>query len=89
MRVAAFQNGYFTALANRVGVEASMTFAGESFVCDPSGRVMARGPAGDEAIVYADLDLSVLDGCHARQWFYRDRRPDLVSGLLGVSGPER
>ena len=89
LRVAAFQNGYFTALANRVGVESSMTFAGESFVCDPSGRVIARGPAGDEAIVYADLDLTLLDRCHARQWFYRDRRPDLVPGLLGVSGPER
>jgi len=89
LRVAAFQNGYFTALANRVGVEPSMTFAGESFVCDPSGRVIARGPAGDDAIVYADLDLTVLDGCHARQWFYRDRRPDLVPALLGVSGRER
>ena len=28
LRVAAFQNGYFTALANRVGDEPSMTFAG-------------------------------------------------------------
>ena len=46
LRVAAFQNGYFTALANRVGDEPAMTFAGESFVCDPSGRVIARGPAG-------------------------------------------
>ena len=51
LRVAAFQNGYFTALANRVGGEPTMTFAGESFVCDPSGRVIARGPAGAEAIV--------------------------------------
>ena len=34
-----------------------MTFAGESFVCDPAGRVIARGPAGAEAIVYADLDM--------------------------------
>ena len=40
LRVAAFQNGYFTALANRVGDEPGMTFAGESFVCDPAGRVM-------------------------------------------------
>ncbi len=46
LRVAAFQNGYYTALANRVGDEPGMTFAGESFVCDPAGRVMARGPRG-------------------------------------------
>ena len=86
LRVAAFQNGYFTALANRVGTEPSMTFAGESFVCDPTGRVLARGPAGEDAIVYADLDRSVLGGCHARQLFYRDRRPDIVPGLLDYAG---
>ena len=86
LRVAAFQNGYFTALANRVGAEPSMTFAGESFVCDPFGRVIARGPAGDEAIVCADLDMALLDSCHARQLFYRDRRPDVVPALLGLPG---
>ena len=32
MRVAAFQNGYFTALCNRIGPESRLTFAGESFI---------------------------------------------------------
>jgi predicted amidohydrolase len=32
MRVAAFQNGYFVALCNRVGKEECLMFAGESFV---------------------------------------------------------
>jgi N-carbamoylputrescine amidase len=82
LRVAAFQNGYFTALANRVGEEPAMTFAGESFVCDPAGRVVARGPAAAESIVYADLDLEQLTSCHARQLFFRDRRPDIVPALL-------
>ena len=85
LRVAAFQNGYFTALANRVGEEPSMTFAGESFVCDPFGRVIARGPAAGEAIVYADLDLEQLAACHARQLFLRDRRADIVPSLLNLS----
>jgi N-carbamoylputrescine amidase len=80
--VAAFQNGYFTALVNRVGAEPTMTFAGESFVCDPAGRVVARGPAAAEALVYADLDLSQLAACHARTLFMRDRRPELVPSLL-------
>jgi N-carbamoylputrescine amidase len=87
LRVAAFQNGYFTALANRVGAEATMTFAGESFVCDPAGRVVARGPAGQDAIVYADLDLSELASCHARQLFLRDRRPELVESLIHPARP--
>jgi N-carbamoylputrescine amidase len=86
LRVAAFQNGYFTALANRVGAEPTMTFGGESFVCDPAGRVIARGPAADEAIVYADLDLSQVASSHARQLFLRDRRPELVASLLGAGG---
>ena len=43
MRVAAFQNGYYTALCNRVGHEDCLDFAGESFVCDPNGEVIARG----------------------------------------------
>jgi N-carbamoylputrescine amidase len=86
LRVAAFQNGYFTALANRVGAEPTMTFAGESFVCDPSGRVIARGPAAAEAIVCADLDVPQLASCHARRLFLRDRRPELVTSLLSLDG---
>jgi predicted amidohydrolase len=88
LRVAAFQNGYFTALANRVGEEPTMTFAGESFVCDPEGRVVARGPAAAEAIVYADVDTTQLASCHARQLFLRDRRPEIVSSLLSLGGTE-
>ena len=44
MRVAAFQNGYFVALCNRVGPEEHLEFAGESFVCAPDGNVIARAP---------------------------------------------
>jgi N-carbamoylputrescine amidase len=86
LRVAAFQNGYYTALANRVGDEPAMTFAGESFVCDPAGRVIARGPAAAEAIVYADVDLGTTASCHARRLFLRDRRPELLPSLLLFDG---
>lgn len=82
MRVAAFQNGFFTALANRVGEEEKLTFAGESFVCDPAGRVVARAPALEEAILFADLDLAEVESSHARRLFLRDRRPELYSGWL-------
>ena len=88
LRVAAFQNGYFTALANRVGVEPDMTFAGESFVCDPAGRVIARAPAQGETILFADLDHARLRESPARRLFYRDRRPDIVGPLLGLTEQE-
>jgi beta-ureidopropionase len=74
LQVAGFQNGYFTALANRVGPEDCLTFGGESYVADPTGRILARGPAGKDGIVYADLDLEMLDSCAARRHFIPDRR---------------
>jgi beta-ureidopropionase len=77
LQVASFQNGYFTALANRVGPEECLTFAGESFVTDPMGRVIVRAPAGQDHILYADLDFSLLEQCSARRHFLRDRRPGI------------
>jgi N-carbamoylputrescine amidase len=76
LQVASFQNGYFAALANRVGPEECLTFAGESYVTDPLGRVIARSPAEQEHILYADLDFSLLAQCSARRHFLRDRRPE-------------
>jgi beta-ureidopropionase len=86
MRVAAFQNGYFVALCNRVGEEECLTFSGESFVCGPDGAMLARGPRLAEAIVCADLDLAAAAGSHARRLFMRDRRPDLYGGWFSPAG---
>ncbi len=83
LRVAAFQNGFFTALCNRVGAEERLTFAGESFVCDPAGRVVARAPRLEEAILYVDLDLAEVASSHARRLFLPDRRPDLYAAWVG------
>ncbi len=82
MRVAAFQNGYYVALCNRVGREAHLTFAGESFVCDFDGVVIARAAQGEETILYADVDLARTACSHAKKLFFRDRRPDLYAGWL-------
>jgi predicted amidohydrolase len=77
LQVAAFQNGYFTALCNRVGQEECLTFAGESFVCAPNGTVIARAPAMEDAVLYADLDLPKVERSHARRLFLKHRRPEL------------
>lgn len=86
-RVAAFQNGFFVVLCNRVGVEGRSAFAGESFVCGPDGGVLARGPRGEEATVLADLDLAAVDGSPARRLFLRDRRPGLYGEWLDRCRP--
>jgi N-carbamoylputrescine amidase len=83
MRVAAFQNGYYVALCNRVGEEECLTFAGESFVCAPDGEVIARAPAAQDVILYADVDLDEPSRSHARRLFLRDRRPELYAGWIG------
>ena len=85
LRVAAFQNGYFTALCNRVGREENLDFAGESFVCAPDGRVVARAPQSEDHILYADIDLTEVASSHARELFLRDRRPELYPDWLGKS----
>ena len=81
VRAAAFQNGYFVALVNRVGDEGELTFAGESFVVDPEGRVVARGRSGAEDLVVVDLDLAACARSPARRLFWRHRRPELYGTL--------
>ena len=82
LQVAAFQNGYFTALCNRVGREDTLEFAGESFVCAPDGRVLARAPAARDHILYADIDLAAARTSHARRLFLQHRRPELYASWL-------
>lgn len=75
LQVAAFQNGFFTALVNRVGREEVNHFAGESYVVDPDGRVVARAPRDRDFILYADCDLGKIASSFARRHFLPDRRP--------------
>jgi N-carbamoylputrescine amidase len=82
MCTAAFQNGYFVALCNRVGAEPCLTFAGESFVCGPEGAVRAQAPAGQDAVLVADIDLDQAAQSHARRFLLRDRRPELYGALV-------
>ncbi|MCZ6726381.1 MAG: carbon-nitrogen hydrolase family protein [Acidobacteria bacterium] len=83
VRTAAFQNGYFAALCNRTGVEENLTFAGESFVSDPEGRIIARGKSGEDDLLIADLELERVADSTARRLFWRDRRPELYGDWLG------
>ncbi len=77
LRVASFHNGVFTALCNRVGAEEMLTFAGESLVCNPAGKVVAQAGTGCDEILICELDLRQVDHSHAHKLFLRDRRPDL------------
>jgi beta-ureidopropionase len=75
LQAAAFQNGYFAALVNRVGREEVNDFAGESYVADPWGRIIARAPRGEDAILFAECDLSRILQSPAKRHFLADRNP--------------
>jgi predicted amidohydrolase len=86
LQVAAFQNGYYAALVNRVGPEDALEFAGESFVADPDGRVIARAPRGLDHILFAECDLDRNRASHAARHFLEDRRPPVYEAM-GLAGP--
>ncbi len=86
MRVAAFQNGYFTALCNRVGKEDCLDFAGESFVCGPNGDVLGRAAKGQDEILYAEVDLASTARSNARELFLKHRRPELYAAWIKQPG---
>jgi len=82
MQVAAFQNGYFTALCNRVGKEEKLEFSGESFVCNPAGQVIAHAAEGKDEILICDIDLEEVKTSHAKRLFLEDRRPELYKDWI-------
>ncbi len=82
LEVASFQNGYYTALCNRVGKEKKIEFSGESFVCNPDGKVIARADKDCEEILFCDINLNEAKNSHAKKLFLRDRRPDLYDKWL-------
>ena len=60
VRGIAEEHGVFVALANLVGFEGGKGFPGASAVIDPTGRILARGPLFEEALLTADVDLDSL-----------------------------
>jgi N-carbamoylputrescine amidase len=79
IQVAAFQNGYYAALVNRVGKEELLHFSGESFVVSPEGKILAQSPQDQDFILIADCDLSTIVRSPAKRFFIPDRRPDFYT----------
>lgn len=76
LQVACFQNGYYGALANRVGKEERNHFSGGSFVVDPHGEILCQASRDEDQILYADCDLGEIEKSNAKRHFLPDRRPD-------------
>lgn len=78
----AAENQLFVAYANRVGQEGELRYLGQSCVCDPDGRDLARAGASSETLLLVDLDLAAIGRSRAEQHYLRDRRPDLYGSLI-------
>jgi N-carbamoylputrescine amidase len=82
----AIANGCFVAAANRVGHEApavgdGIEFWGQSFICAPSGEILAQGSVDGEEIVTAEIEWERVNE-HRTHWpFLRDRRIDAYAGI--------
>jgi N-carbamoylputrescine amidase len=82
-------NGVPVVAANRVGQEDHMRFYGHSFICDPTGQILAHAGEDDETILHAELDLAHWQRHRAAMGFFRDRRPDLYGDLMTREGVPR
>ena len=80
----AVANGYYIAANNRVGVEAPWNigeFYGNSYFCDPRGKIIAEGSRTEDELVVAELDLDMITEVRRTWQFYRDRRPETYGDM--------
>jgi N-carbamoylputrescine amidase len=82
----AIANGCYVAAVNRIGVEKSglgdgLEFWGQSFVAGPSGQILAKAEADQEAVLVVAADLAQIDVTRTHWPFLRDRRIDAYGDL--------
>jgi beta-ureidopropionase len=80
----AVANAYFVGAINRVGTEAPWNigeFYGQSYFCDPRGRILAEGSRDGTELITAELDLDMIREVRNVWQFFRDRRPETYAAL--------
>jgi predicted amidohydrolase len=81
-RAAAVQYGVYVVIANRVGVEGGITFAGESLVVSPTGEVLASAPQGEPWTLNVTLTRGVLRRSRTPFSHLRDEDPSFLRRAL-------
>jgi N-carbamoylputrescine amidase len=79
-------NGCYVVVVNRVGHEkldggAGIEFWGQSFVADPSGRIIAKASQDREEVLVVEIDLQNVEVTRTHWPFFRDRRIDAYGDL--------
>jgi N-carbamoylputrescine amidase len=79
----AISNGVFVFRVNRVGSEEKQDFYGKSFCVSPEGEMVDRPTGMKEGIALVEIDLGDVERVR-REWsFFKDRRPETYSEILG------
>ena len=81
MRSHAIANGVFVVAPNRVGREDDIEFWGGSFICDPSGVLIAQAGRESPEVIQAPCQLDMIDVVRTHWPFLRDRRIDAFGDL--------
>lgn len=82
MRGHAVASGLFIAACNRIGQENSVTFYGSSFVCDPTGKVLAQAGRDTVEVIHAQLDAAIREQYLNLFPLLHQRRPATYRRLL-------
>jgi len=81
---AAVANQYFVGAINRVGSEdlVDTDYYGSSYFVDPRGQIVGNAASDtDDEVVVRDLDMSEIEAARRHWAFYRDRRPEVYTGI--------
>lgn len=84
----AHDNGMFILFSNGVGADDDEVRTGNAMILDPYGRIVDETWVAADAMVSADLDLSLIPMSTGRRWM-AGRRPDLYHILTEYQGYER
>jgi len=68
--------------SNRVGVEDGFVFSGNSFICDPFGRVLAKAGSFEEELLLAPFESSLVRSARISLPLLRDEEPQITLNNL-------
>ncbi|WP_394788206.1 carbon-nitrogen hydrolase family protein [Rhodoferax sp.] len=83
----AMENQVFAVMANRCGSGGDLTFAGESVVVSPTGRVIAA-MGRDEGTLNVDIDLAEVQASRTDYSYLAQRRIPLAAELTRLTGTQ-
>jgi N-carbamoylputrescine amidase len=92
-RAHAISNGVYVASPNRTGLEKipgggvdGIEFFGNSFICDPFGKILQKASRDKEEILIAPIDTKLQEDTRRNWPFLRDRRIDAYGPILNRFG---